>query len=281
MPLQFLKRLFIGRVGKPYRVDYATFEDARLLELYAERESLTEQAGESLAQELARRGLLEQQGAADAANDGESPPAAGGRVDQEAKRALGELVRGIIQRNLFDFEVFSLRGDFEVVLSPIWERGPTGNAIRRAALLKRSMRAHYFEGKARSFLESAEVVDVSAALLQREVAISPRDAAGLFSLYCSSEAPYLELEDEPWSEVLGGISLVIADAARQARVGISARQIIFPGHAAAATASAKLELDRIEHNHVLAVVTAPVEELLRALEGATHLRRAPAGSRLQ
>lgn len=174
-----------------------------------------------------------------------------------------EAVASIVSANLERVQLTALSDPWEILLSPIWERGPTGAAVRRAFLAPRSMRAHYFEGAAREVLQRSDLAAVMAAMAPRQDARHP--IADLEALYCSPEAPIVEVA-KVWTPELRALSLRLADAARRARVGATVEQLstleLSPEQSEA--------LARIESDFMTAMRDAPVDELVKALRDPTR-----------
>jgi hypothetical protein len=186
-------------------------------------------------------------------------------IDSES--SLGDIAKAIIADNLAHYHVCDLSDGWEIVLAPIWEPFD-GHAGRRASLQPRSMREHYFEGPARELLESEHIQYVVAAAFQSDDRIG-QIVGELRALYCSDDAPYFPL-DVAGEPTIAVVSAVIADAARKARVGMTAAEIIADYNG---TPSPKLEmLEMIEGAFMENVADAPVEELVAALAKQKNLR---------
>lgn len=186
-------------------------------------------------------------------------------VDPES--SLGEIARGIITANLANFHVCDLSDGWEIVLAPIWEPFDSHTG-RRASMQPRSMREHYYEGPARQLLESEHIIYCVAAALQNEERLG-EIVPELRALYCSDEAPYFPL-DTVGDPTFAVVSAVIADAARKARVGMTAAEIIADYNG---NPSPKLEmLEMLEGAFMENVADAPVDELVAALAKQKNLR---------
>lgn len=249
----FIKRVFVG--GSVVKPDYASRSDEQLHGLWKDRWNLTPAALVLLREEVSRREKARE-----------------ARIQMEARTAgvpdrIARLVELVVTTNLHDSNVASLSRGWDILISPVWEPGPNGRAIRRAVLLTRSMRAHYYEGDARLALTSPEIGRAIQSLAKRNDAQLP--LGDLRNLYCDEEAPYVALEDE-WSPEVGRISLLLADAARRARVGITLTELCDPEsdqhHGIAKIIS-------FEESYMAAMMTAPVDELLRLTSSARFVRR--------
>jgi hypothetical protein len=242
------------------RPDYGQWPDARLQELYRELDTLTEEAQGLLTAELARRGLLEH----------------GEREDESANEAeltaVGNLIRRIVSTNMFDFEVAPLASGLEVVLSPIWESGEDGKVIRRAAILPKTMRAHYFEGAARRVLEGPDIVELAIGMTVLHA--EKRPLGELRSFYGAEGAPYATI-DERWSEKTGSLSLVLADIARLARAGLTPRQMFDGDFESPAARAALARLDSFEMECMREVSSKALDEQLDVLRASPRLRVPP------
>jgi hypothetical protein len=168
-----------------------------------------------------------------------------------------DALTSIVTANLARFHFATLTEPWELLLSPIWEPGPDGNAVRRVFLAPRSMRAHYFEGAARELLLNPSLGAIVAAMAQP--GNPPPPLADVKALYCEPEAPFLEVA-KVWTPAHGALSLLAADAARRARVGATAQQLLVN---APSPEQSKALLD-IEAEYQAALGSAPVDELVRA-----------------
>lgn len=174
-----------------------------------------------------------------------------------APSTIARAIALIVDINLAHPRVKSLNDAWDVALSPIWERGPDGNVIRRAALLSRSMRAHYFGSAAAALLTGEQIADVIDAMARSEDARHPRSE--LLRLYSDSSTPFVDISI-PWTADLAGLSLILADAARCARVGATPAQLVGDG----LTHDQSKELTLIEDQFVRDLCSAPVDELADA-----------------
>jgi hypothetical protein len=168
----------------------------------------------------------------------------------------------IVAANLARVEFAALTAPWEITLSPIWERGPTGSTVRRGTLAPRAMRAHYFEGAALDLLRRPDLDAIVIAMAQRmNERPDPRHPpADLENLYCAAEAPFVEVSNT-WTPELGALSLVIADAARRARVGATVEQIM----AYELSPEQSDSLNALEDDFRMAVIEAPVDDLVEAM----------------
>lgn len=168
------------------------------------------------------------------------------------------MIGSIVSANLQRARLAELTEPWEILLSPVWEPGPTGAAVRRAVLAPRSMRAHYFEGAALDLLRSPDLGAVLAAMARREDARHPR--VELKQLYCAPDAPFVEVS-KVWTPELEVMSLLLADAARCARVGATVPQLLARGLAPEQSAA----LRQIEADYMAAMNDAPVDALVQAM----------------
>ena len=187
----------------------------------------------------------------------------------EAQPAGSAAVIGsMVSANLERVQFAGLTEQWEILLSPIWEPGPTGAAVRRAFLAPRSMRAHYFEGAALEVLRSPNLGAIVAAMAQHADARHP--IADLKDLYCDPEAPFVEVS-KVWTSELGALSLLLADVARRARVGATVQQLL--AHELSPEQSEALR--GIEEDFMAAMGNAPVDLLLKATRDLAGVQRRP------
>ncbi len=179
-----------------------------------------------------------------------------GDDDDDVKR-LGEAISMIVAKNMERIQVMELEAPWQMLLSPIWEPGPNGTAVRRAFIAPASMREHYYEGPARELLQSAGLIDVVLALSEHGPST---DLADLKALYCDAEAPFVQVADT-WSDELGGLSLLLADIARRARAGVTARDMLDDTQTNAQTEA----LHAIETEYASALSRAPMRKLLKSM----------------
>jgi hypothetical protein len=233
----FFRNLFGGR---SHPIDYTKLDDARIQALWDTRKQLGAEERQALEAEVARRS---------------QPP-----------DDFGSLVQRITHTNLWDFEVAELSNDFCLVLSPIWEPASNGSwAIRRTTLMTNSMRAHYFESEARDLL-NRDPDELAAAIAAR--AAIPTELGELRRLYVDDDAPYWELK-VGWNPTVGATSLLLADAARHARVGATLEE-----WARGENEERYLSrLQAIEIAFMRTVSSAPVDELVEATKRAQLVRR--------
>jgi hypothetical protein len=192
-------------------------------------------------------------------------------IDEQA--SLDELIQALVTNNLADFKICELTRGWEIVLSPVWEP-LDGKAVRRACLQPRSMRNHYFEGPARAMIESEVGRMVIGAGLTMAGEELPQIIGEMTELYCTPDAPYF-VTDTDASTSLAVVSAVIADVARKARVGMTAKDIVacYEG----ATHPKLVELAHVEAALFAQANDAPVDELVAALARQPRLRMSSPG----
>ena len=192
-------------------------------------------------------------------------------IDEHA--SLDEIIQALVTNNVADYKICELTRGWEIVLSPVWEP-VAGKAVRRACLQPRSMRGHYFEGPARAMIESEVGRMVVGAGLSMGEEHLPQIIGEMTELYCTPDAPYL-VTDTAASTGLAVVSAVIADVARKARVGMTAKDIVacYEG----ATHPKLVELAQVEAEVFAKANDAPVEELVAALKRQPRLRMASPG----
>src|SRR5437773_958368 len=142
--------------------------------------------------------------------------------------SIDRAARQILAINFASYHFAELTGGWQITLAPIWEPGPEGEVMRRAWLAPREMRAHYYVGRARTFLDGPELGRVALRLMEWTLSDGKRVAAlrqELRALYVDEDAPCKPLDVE-WSDVHGVLSYVLADIARKARVGMTPDEIV-------------------------------------------------------
>jgi len=187
----------------------------------------------------------------------------GGRYLPMDSRSIERTARQMLALNVADYHFAGLSRGWELTLAPIWEMGPEGEVTRRVWLAPRDMRAHYYEGPARAFLDGPELGPVAFTVMERVLADPDRLSAlveDLRTVYVEPDAPSKHL-DVAWADAQGVLSYVLADIARKARIGMTAEEIVasHDGRAAADT-----RLVQIEQAYFDRMASAPVEELLAA-----------------
>jgi hypothetical protein len=188
--------------------------------------------------------------------------------------AIERATRRVVSINFEDFEVKTLTRGWEIVLGPLWEPDDEGGVARRAVLAPRSMRAHYFEGAARAFLEGPDAGRVAFEVMSWLLEDGDRVALladQLRGLYVDLDAPTRAI-DVAWSDGHGVLTHVLADAARKVRVGMTPDEIV-ASHTAGAHFPATRELERLEQEFIAAGAKAPVEELIAASKTGPWARR--------